>query len=641
MRSIFRRGQAVSAVTPLVLALALTSTHTHAQEQPTTLDPLVVTATRTERPLSTVGSSLTLITAEDLEERQTTYVADVLREVPGVSVNRSGGPGGITEVRIRGAENNHTLVLIDGVEVNNPAGESFFDFGHLLAEDVERIEVLRGPQSVLYGSEAVGGVVNIITKRGSDTPRIGASLEGGSFRTGKANASLSTGGERYDVLMSATHLRSNGISTAKRPQGDTKSDEYENTTAFASLGLRPFDNLRFDFTGRFTDYTQEFDSEVDDQGRLIESDDESRGTQFFGRAQATLDLFDGRWQQRVGASFSRLKAKNYADGSRDSTTLGKRTKFDYQSDVSFQTTNIAEAHHLISLGLEHEIEDAKLDYGAVDLDRDFTTQSIFAQYQLDVLERLSLSAGVRQDFNDEFKNAQTYRLTAAYNLIETGTRLHASYGTAVKNPTLSELYGFDAGYEGNADLKPEKSKGWEVGVEQTLIHERLILGATYFDQKINDLITGVGNTSINLDGYSRSRGVELTSRLSLAQGLTLSGTYTYNQTKDPDGERLVRRPLHKASINVNYSFLQDRANLNLSYIYNGSQQDVVWPPWPTPSRVVSLHSYNLVSLAGSYKVTDNFEVFGRVENALDENYEEIYSYNTPGRAAYAGLRIRF
>src|SRR5690554_7598337 len=172
MRSIFRRGQAVSAVTPLVLALALTSTHTHAQEQPTTLDPLVVTATRTERPLSTVGSSLTLITAEDLEERQTTYVADVLREVPGVSVNRSGGPGGITEVRIRGAENNHTLVLIDGVEVNNPAGESFFDFGHLLAEDVERIEVLRGPQSVLYGSEAVGGVVNIITKRGSDTPRI-------------------------------------------------------------------------------------------------------------------------------------------------------------------------------------------------------------------------------------------------------------------------------------------------------------------------------------------------------------------------------------------------------------------------------------------------------------------------------------
>src|SRR5690625_1517812 len=641
MRRLFCGGGAVSAAVPLALLLAFSPSPAQAQEETTILDPLVVTATRTERPLSTVGSSLTVITAEDLENRQTTYVADILREVPGVAVNRMGGPGGLTEVRIRGAENNHTLVLIDGIEVNNPAGESFFDFAHLLAEDIERIEVLRGPQSVLYGSEAVGGVVNIITKRGQDRPRFSGSIEGGSFRTGKANASLSTGGERYDFLVSATHLRTDGISTAKHPRGDTDSDEYENTTAFAKLGVSPIGNLRFDFTARFTDYKQDYDSDADSKGRLIESDYHSRGSQAFGRAQATLDLFDGHWQQQFGASFSRLKAKNYAGGSRSSTTKGKRTKFDYQSDVHFKPPKIAGAQHLMTLGLEHEVEDADLDYGSIGLKRDFTTRSIFGQYQLDLFERLSLSAGFRQDLNNEFKNAQTYRLTAAYSLVETGTRLHAAYGTGVKNPTLSELYGFDATYQGNADLKPEKSRGWEVGVGQTLFGERLSLEATYFDQKIEDLIVGAGNTSINIDGYSRSRGVELISTLSLADGLTLSGSYTYNHTKDADGDRLLRRPLHKASVNVNYRFLEDRANLNLSYLYNGSQQDVAWPPWPNPMRVVTLHSYNLVSLAGSYQVTDNFEVFGRVENALNDSYEEIYSYNTPGRAAYAGLRIRF
>src|SRR5690606_27997851 len=241
------------------------------------------------------------------------HLADILREVPGVAVNRSGGPGAVTNIRIRGAESNHTVVLIDGIEVNNPAGESFFDFGHLLADDVERIEVLRGPQTVLYGSEAVGGVINIITKKGSGRPSIGGSIEGGSFGTGKANASLSTAGERYNAYLSATHFRTDGISVAR---DGNESDGYENTTAFAKFGVNPVDNLELDFVGRDTGYDLETDNLTGSDGRLIDGDQETRGMQVFGRAQATLNLFDGNWKQRFGTTFMRQKARNYSDGSR-------------------------------------------------------------------------------------------------------------------------------------------------------------------------------------------------------------------------------------------------------------------------------------------------------------------------------------
>lgn len=638
MRKLSGGARAVSSVAPLAFIFGLSSALAQEDASPTaTLDPIVVTPTRTERPLSTVGSSVTLITAEDLENRQTVHVADILREVPGVSVNRSGGPGALTEVRIRGAEANQTLVLIDGIEANDPAGASMFNFAHLLASDIERIEILRGPQSVLYGSEAVGGVVNIITKQGRDRPRVAGSIEGGSYRTGKANASLSTGGERYDVLISGTHLRSDGISQAKHPRGELKPDGYENSTVFAKLGVTPLDNLRLDFVGRYTNYDQDID---DFTTRATEADLQTRGDQRYGRAQATLDLLDGRWRQRVGATFTRLEAKDYREGSRTNTAIGRRTKFDYQSDLSFETPQVADASHLVSLGLEHEREAVELSSAFADVDRDFVTRSLYGQYQLDLLERLSLSAGLRHDFNRRFEDAQTWRLTAAYDLVETGTRLRASYGTAVKNPTITELYGFDQSFQGNPDLKPENSRGWEAGVEQDLFGERLTLGATYFHQNIKDLITGAGRTAINQEGTSRSRGVELTAEVAVGEGLSLLGSYTYNHTEDPQGQRLTKRPAHRASVNVNYRFLEDRANLNLGVIYNGSQSDLAFDQNFNTSAV-SLHSYTLVTLAGAYRVTDNLEIFGRVENALDRNYEESYTYNTPGRAAYAGLRISF
>lgn len=643
MRMSFGGERAVAIAAPLTLLFCLSTLSAapaQAQEaaaEATQLDPLVVTATRSERPLSSVGSSLTLITAEDLENRETNYVADILREVPGVSVNRSGGPGALTEVRLRGTETNQTLVLIDGIEVNDPAGASFFNFAHLLAADVERIEILRGPQSVLYGSEAVGGVINIITKSGGDRPNGAVSLEGGSFRTGQANASLGAGGERYNAFISGTHMRSNGISQAKSPGGSLKPDGYENSTVFTKLAARPVENLELDFVARYTRYDQDID---DFTTRAVEADLQTKGEQRYGRAQARLDLFDGHWQQRFGATLTRMKARDYNSGNRTNTATGGKTKFDYQSDVLFDTPELANASHLVTLGLEQERESVELNSAFADLDRSFRTRSVFGQYQIDLLERVSLTAGLRHDANQRFEDTQTYRFTAAYNHIETGTRLRASYGTAVKNPTVTELYGFDQSYQGNPDLKPESSRGWDIGIEQDLFRDRLTLGATWFQQNIEDLITGAGRTSVNLDGRSRSRGVELTADLDLSSGFSIQGSYTFNDTRDPNGDRLTKRPRHSGSVNLNYRFLEDRANVNLGVLYNGNQHDLAFDQNFNTS-VVSLRSYTLVNLAGSYRITDNLEIFGRVENALNENYEESYTYNTPGRAAYAGLRLHF
>lgn len=635
-----RGGRAVlAAAVLLTLALPAPAAAEEAETAPVVLDPLVVSATRTERPLSQVGSSLTVITAEDLEDRQTVLVSDILREVPGVAVNRSGGVGALTQVRLRGAEGNHTLVLIDGIEVNDPAGGSEFDFAHLLAADIDRIEVLRGPQSVLYGSEAIGGVINIVTRRGDGPPEAAASLEGGSFRSGRASASLAAGGERYDLLFSGSHFRTRGISHAKAPRGGTDPDGYENTTAFAKLGVLPFENLRLDFVGRLTRYDMETDDFVGGVG-AFEADQDTRGDQRYGRAQATLDLLDGRWRQRLGASLSRLETRNRTNGSRTGRSIGRRTKFDYQSDFAFSTPGFASAAHVVTLGAEHEREGVESSSAWADLDRSFRSRSFYAQYQLDLFERLSLSAGLRHDDNQLFRNAQTYRLTALYSHPETGTRLRGSYGTGVKNPTVFELYGFSQNYSGNPDLEPERGRGWDLGLEQDLFDRRLTLGATYFRQEVDKLITGSGQTSVNLDGRSRSQGVELTAALTLSNGLDLRGAYTYTRTRDPNGDRLVRRPAHTGSLNLNYRFLEDRANLNLGVVYNGRQHDYAFDQFFNRS-VVTLKSYTLVGLAGSYRVAEGVELFGRVENLLDRNYEEVFTYASPGRAAYAGVRLRF
>jgi vitamin B12 transporter len=625
---------------PAALLLALTPGAVFAQETTTpggaTLLPeTVVTATRTETPSRQIGSAITVVTGEELERRQIRFVSDGLRQVPGVAVNRTSGFGSQTDIRIRGAEANQTLVLIDGVKVNDPALSSQFDFGSLLTSDIDRIEVLRGPQTVLYGSEAVGGVINIITKRGEAEPKVRANAEYGSFNTVQSSTTLSGGGKRYDFSLGGAYLQTDGISAADAANGNTEKDGSNNKTVQGRFGIRPTDVVELNFDGRWQR------AKVDtDAFTTIAVDDNSftNKTEQFGRAQAKFSFLDKRWEHIFTGSLFDNKLESGGGSFGSSSTEGDRRSLQYQTNLSVNTPKLANAAHTFSLGVDDEREHVQTHSDFSSIDRNLDTTSLYGLYQIGLWDRLFLTGGGRHDNNDFFEDATTYRLTGALLFPETGSKLHASGGTAVKNPTVFELFGFTSTFSGNPNLTPEKSEGFDVGVEQSLFHGKLVGDVTYFHNSIDDLIIGFGNTAFNEQGTTEIDGIELSARAELADGLNVSATYTWMTDRDANGDTLVRRPNHAASLIANYGFLEKkRANINVSLIYNGRQQDVAFGP----TRRVELGDYLLLNIAGSYRINDYVELYARGENLLDQQYEEVFSFGTPGIAGYGGLRISF
>lgn len=614
-----------------------------APDGPVRLPETVVSATRTEIPLTHVGSAVTVITGEEMEREQIKLVSDALRKVPGLAVSRTGGVGALTQVRIRGSEGNQTKVLIDGIEVNDPASGSEFDFANMLAADIARVEVLRGPQSVLYGSDAVGGVINIVTRAGSGSPRVAASVEGGSYATGQANVSTAGGvaGDRLRYLVSATRYHTDGISVADRFRVRTNREEdaYDNGTVFARIGATPVEPLDIDLVGRFVHSHREGDGFTGGIG-AFDAKDDSTLNQRFGRGLATLKLLDDRWVQHLGFAAGDSRNDFFGDGPQTSKFAGYRQKLDYQSDFSFSSDPLFPAEHTLSLGVDHLWDSALARSSFAEFDKSLETQSAWGQYQLALLDQLFLTGGARVDDNSMFEDASTFRLTAAWRIFDTGAKLRGSYGTATKNPTLFELYGFTPTFRPNPDLKPEFGRGWDIGLDQEFLDGRIALGATYFEQRIRDLIAGAGNTSINLQGTSRTRGVELTARVGLTRDLDLTGSYTFSSTHDPDGTELVRRPKHVASAALTWRFLDDRGSATLGVVHNGATYDFAFDRNFNRS-IVELDSYTLVNLAAAYRVTQNAEVYARVENLMNEHYEEVFTYGALGRAGYAGMRVNF
>lgn len=604
----------------------------------------VVTATRLPTPVDRVGNAITVITEEQIRDRQITSVADVLRTVPGLAVSRLGpGAGPQAQVRIRGAEANQTLVLIDGIEVNDPSGGSEFDFGHLLASGIERVEVLRGPQSALYGSDAVGGVINIITKRGSGKPSGYVSVEGGSFQTGRADAGVSGGSEKVSYSFYATGYHSDGVSIASRKRGFDEADGYNQRLAGGRLGLTPIEPLQLDFVGRWSQSRLELDSfdGSTSPNSVVDSRDDTQISQRFGRAQATLDTFGGMWQHVAGAGIADTRRDDRLGKADVSRADGLRRKFDYQSNLLYASEALVPAEHSTVFGVERETEHVVNTNAFADVDRRLTTSSVFAQQGVTLWDALTLTAAGRHDWNDLFEDATAWRASGAYLFRSSGTKLKASYGTANKAPTVFELFGFTSTFRGNPALVPERARGLDVGIEQTLLGGRAAIELTYFSNRIENLIQGFGNTARNLPGQSRADGIELSGRYAPVDGLDLVASYTYTDTRDAAGNELARRPRHVASATATYRFLEKRASATLGIDYNGDRRDLVFFPFPQPTQRFVLEPYTLVRIAGSYRLTDAVTLFARVENALNQQYEDVFSFATSGRAAFAGVRATF
>lgn len=637
------------AALPALPAIAVAS-------EPIVLDALVVSGGLTPIPVREFGRASTVITSQDLQDRQTVFVADILRSVPGLSVNRSGGFGDVTQVRIRGNEGNHTLVLIDGVEANSAEGGEY-DFSGLIAADIERIEVLRGPQSSLFGSNAGGGVISIITKRAAqEGVETGGNIEGGTDASLAGNAYVRAAGEKVRFSLSAGGHWKGGYDVSGDPGGE--DDRDRNLTVNSRVDAALTDALDVGATFRVTDRQSEYDGFAfgapDKQSLVFDEDNRRERREIFGSVFANLASFGGRLESRASLGYMLADDGNFTDGMRTSDTTGDRLSGMAQTTVALDAPRVADADHTLTFAGEYRRETFKNNDAALVFDpSQLVEQSrnlfgIVAEYRGTFLERLDLQGSIRHDFNDDFEDATTFALGASFRVEETGSRLHASVGSGVQNPTFFEQFGFIPGqFNGNPNLKPEKSYGFDFGVEQTFLDGKAVADVTFFHQTLEDEIftsfppPAFIGTPFNDDGDSERQGVELQLNVYPVEGLSIGVNYTYLHATDFDGSREVRRPRHEGGIAATYRFLDNRASITADarFVAGNLDNDFTAPSFG--SQDVKLDDYTVVNIAASYDVTENLAVYGRVNNLFDTDYEEVYGYSTQGVTGYAGVRLRF
>ncbi len=589
------------------------------QAAPQTLDPVVVTATRTGTQLSQIASSVTIISAEEIAAKQKPLVVDLLRSVPGLYVSRNGGPGATTSIYLRGTDNKHCLIMVDGIEIADPTtpGASA-NLTNLTTNNIERIEIVRGAQSVLYGSDAIGGVINIITREGSEKATGYISVEGGSYQTWQEKAGFSVGSDAGHLSIALTNSSSDGFSAANEKDGNTEKDGYKNTSFSINGGARPSDLFEINLTANYIDAEYDMDGYAWGIGP-VDSDETTFSDTLTGRLSGTFHFLNDRLQTTIGATLTKID-RDYPDSVWTKAYNGKKTKYDIVNTFRLNT------QQTFILGAETEKETAETDSG---VDEKATTRAIYLQDQLN-FGPFDTTLGIRYDDHDDFGSKTTWRVATGYTIKETGTRFKGSVGTGFKAPSLYQL--FDS-WSGNEDLDAETSLGYDIGVEQSLWNHLIIVDVTWFHNDIDDYIqwvsSGWSGTYQNA-GDITTQGVESSVEIYPSDVFDLRLGYTYTDTEDENGARLLRRPLHKGSFEINLH-PRDDIQINLNVLYVGERDEVS----------ETLDSYTLVNLAAFHQVTENFKGFVRVDNLFDEEYEEVAGYGTAGISGYIGVELSF
>lgn len=605
------------------------------------LDQIIVTGSRSPVSINSVGSAVTVITRDDIERRQARYVSDLLRTVPGFSVSQSGVAGSQTQVRVRGAEANHVLVLIDGARANDPATGDEFRWEFLTTANIERIEIVRGPQSALWGSDAVAGVVHIITRSATTQSRAGGYVEAGSLNTLNSAVNGSVGGDNWSLNLSVERLETDGGNISRAGSEDDNSDA---TTGSLSASLQASDGLAFTFGVRSIDSYSQYDN-VDFfvTGLPFDSDVALDTRQNYLQVGSTIGNRDSRVRHHIAARYFDSENRNLANGIEDVTALSDRTTFAYQADISL-------GDDVLSLALEHEDTNFEqrgpVGFGDPNQVQDANVTSVIADYQAHVGDNLTWLASARFDDNSMFDDAVTGRLSVTWS-VNDATRLRANIGTGRKNPTFIELFGYFPGqFANDPDLEPEKSTSYDIGVERQ-VSEALNIQLTLFKQDLENEINGFVfdpvtflSTAENMADTSKREGVELAARWDLSERIGLNLSYTFIDSTS-ENIREVRRPRHSGSVDMDFGFMDERGRIALTAAYGGTRTDTFFPPWPNPPEVVTLSNHWLVDLTTQYSVTDSVKVFARANNLLDTDYEQVYGYRTPGRAAYAGIQVDF
>jgi vitamin B12 transporter len=632
--------------TTVLTSLAVAGAYDTADAQPTTLPEIVVTSPTTiPTPISQIGSSVTVITAQDIERDQRRTVSDALSTVPGLNVVQTGGPGGDTSVFMRGTNSNHVKVLIDGIDVSDPSSANrTFNFGHLLTADIERIEVLRGPQSGLYGSEAIGGVISITTKKGEGPPKVTGMAEAGSFGTFNQTASLSGSDGGFNYSFNAAHMRVESTPVTPLellpPGRKRNNDTYNNWTYSSRLGYDVNEHLSFNWVGRYTDSKLFFTGDDFTVFPPVPAAERSIAVahQFFTRGEAAMSLLDDRLKSYFGIAYTDTwnwnKEPDTAFGLTAPTiNKGDRVKVDWRN-----VATVAPGHNFV-WGVEREDERI---FTATEAGVTGNTGT-YLELQSNFYERFFLVANARLDDNDSFGRHATWRVTPSFIIPYSETKLKGSVGTGFKAPSLNQLF-VDLpafGFFANPNLQPEESFGWDAGFEQPLFGDWFRYGMTYFHNDITNLITFISDpvtftsTLINV-GQAETKGVEMFAMWNVIPQFRLRGDYTHVRTIDVDTQlELLRRPRDKWSVTAIYTPIE-QFQLSATVLHVG--------PWIDANRNFTIPrltnpGYTIVNLAAHYWVNEQVKLFARVDNLFDLEYQNPTGFERPGVGVYGGIRF--
>lgn len=607
---------------------------------------LVVTATRTAQPIEKVGASVTVLTEPVIQASQAISVTELLAQTPSVTFARNGGVGSATSLYIRGAESHHTVVLIDGVKLNDPSStQGGFNSGNLLVGDVSRIEVLRGAQSTLWGSQAIGGVVNIVTAEPTTPFTSTLSAEAGARKTGYLRGAVGGASDKVTWRVAGGYYTTDGFSSYKLGQ---EKDGYQNTGLSGRLRVKLSDAVSVETRAVYSRGKNDFD------GFNTDSAEFGRTKELVVYQGLNAALLDGRWNNRVGFAYTDTDRQNY-NPARAAVPMtfdaaGKNKRWEYQGVFAITETWTA------TFGAESERSRMRTRSPSVANPNvafrtgKISADSLYGQLQAEIAPGLTLTGGLRYEDHDAYGAHTLGQVGAAWALNDNATVLRAGYSQGFRAPGLYELFS----EYGNAALLPEEFDSWEAGVEQRFLEGKVRASATVFhreaDNEIRFFSCAFGATDamcapggVFRFGYYRNlqktkaQGLELIAEARPTERLTITGNYTYTQAElaagANDGKQLSRRPKNLANLSATY-----RWPVGLSTTVAVRH---VGKTYNNEANTVAVSSYATVDLRASYPISDTLEVYGRVENALDKDYQTILNYGTPGRGAFVGLRARF
>jgi vitamin B12 transporter len=607
---------------------------------------LVVTATRTAQPIQKIGQSVTVLTQAAIEASQAISITELLAQQPGVSFTRNGGPGTTTSLNIRGAESQHTVVLIDGVKLNDPSStQGGFNSGNLLVGDIARIEILRGAQSTLWGSQAIGGVVNIVTADPTVSFTSSVEAEAGARKTGYLRAAAGGASDKITWRLAGGYYTTDGFSSYKVGK---EKDGYQNTGVSGRVRVALTDNVSAEVRSVYSKGKNDFDAFNGDSAEF------ARTEELVVYTGLNFALLEGRWNNRLGYAYTDTDRENLnparPTGPITFDAAGKNKRFEYQgvfaiSDIWTATFGgESEKSRMRTRSPSATTQNAPFRTGRVGVD------SVYGQLQVEPIQGLTLTGGLRYEDHDTYGSHTLGQVAAAYALNEGNTVLRASFGQGFRAPGLYELYS----EYGNTNLSPEEFDSWDAGVEQRVFGGKARASATWFhreaDNEIRFFSCASGSTAALCNpggtfrfGYydnvqkTKAQGVELIGEVKPVTALTIAANYTYTDAESNSGttkgKQLTRRPKNMGNLSATYVWpVKLSTTVAVRYVGKTYNND-------TNTQVVK--DYTLVDLRAAYPINETLEVFGRVENAFEKDYQTILNYGTPGRGAFVGLRARF